>query len=572
MLQQLPEELLDQILYHVATFPLIHDPQVPWEEPQNSWIPHQCRSTLLDICLVFKTLYRLALPHLYKPFSNHAERESRVRNSPTPELPGRIISPLHNISVRYLRTLCARPDYGSLLTSLSFSMKNPLMAFVPRVTSHEEHADLALFSKTAQDFWFGATWTEMVQQKLAAGLLAKMPDATMCLVLLMCPNIETWEIVGENEQGIHRDPLCDSLLTFLLVVTTAQVFSSIAPDELLQRSLILQRVQTLTLAVRPLRLIWPELMAVFSLPALRTLRIRNLCTMYAGRVAPLRVITSRRLHYREIRSLELHWISIPGSCVAKLLRWCPNLTMLDVTWDHLTGVHFRDYECAFHEVGKAVSEYNPLLVSLKLIDSGLAVGEVASRLCFTLRDLQHLTHVHLGSQSVWCHPSNQVDAINDNLPDSIESLFIAEGARLPDNLPINGSPSDGDSRFDVACVADPSSPDGHKYICQCRTRDIRRLLLDERLTRLRRVAFSTKSTIATREGEKPFHKNENDPHVLRHILTPAVRRRGWKLSEKITHAGRRSFTDPVLYRGLTDGFEDVPTMSECGCSAEAADS
>jgi hypothetical protein len=75
MLQQLPEELLDRILYHVAAFPFIQDPQAPWEEPQNSWIPHQCRSTLLDICLVSKTLYRLALPHLYKPFSNHAERE-----------------------------------------------------------------------------------------------------------------------------------------------------------------------------------------------------------------------------------------------------------------------------------------------------------------------------------------------------------------------------------------------------------------------------------------------------------------------------------------------------------------
>ena len=444
-------------------------------------------------------------------------------------------------------------------------MKNPLMAFVPRVASHEEHADLALFSKTVQDFWFGATWTEMVQQKLAAGLLARMPDATMCLVLLMCPNIETLEIVGANERGIPRDPLCDSLLSFLLVVGTAQVVVPSAPDELLQgrlRSLILQRVQTLTLAVCPLRLIWPELIAVFSLPALRTLRIRNLCTMYADRVAP-RVITSRRLHYSEIRSLELHWISIPGSCVAKLLRWCPNLTMLDVSWGYLTGVHVRDYECAFPEVGKAVSEYNPLLVSLKLIDSGLAVGAVASRLCFTLRDLQHLTHVQLGSHLVWCHPSNQVDAINDNLPDSIESLFIAEGPRLPDNLPLNSSPSDGDSRFDVACVADPSSPDGHEDVCQCRTRDIRRLLLDERLARLRRVAFSPKSTTATKQGEKPFHKNENDPHVLRHILTPAVRRRGWKLSEKTTHVGPRSFSEPVLYRELTDGFEDVPTMSGC---------
>jgi hypothetical protein len=74
MLQQLPEELLDRILWHVAAFPFVHDPQTHWYESENSWIPLQFRSTLLNICLASKTLYRLALPHLYKAFSNHAER------------------------------------------------------------------------------------------------------------------------------------------------------------------------------------------------------------------------------------------------------------------------------------------------------------------------------------------------------------------------------------------------------------------------------------------------------------------------------------------------------------------
>jgi hypothetical protein len=162
---------------------------------------------------------------------------------------------------------------------------------------------------------------------------------------------------------------------------------------------------------------------------------------------------------------------------------------------------------------------------------------------------------------MWCHPSTHVDAFNDNLPDSIESLFVNEGDRLPDNLPIDGSPSDGDPRFGAACVAVSSSENVNDDLCQCRTRDIRRLLLDERLTRLRRVIFSEKPTAATEHGDILFHGN--DPHVLRHIWTPAVRRRGWKMLERIIHVGHTTNTQAVLYRELTDGFEDVPAMSGC---------
>jgi hypothetical protein len=192
MLQQLPEELLDRILWHVAAFPFVHDPQTHWYESENSWIPLQFRSTLLNICLASKTLYRLALPHLYKAFSNHAERG-----------PPRATLPLHDLSSRYLRTLCAKPDYGNLLKSLSFNVADRPTAIVPRVTSGDELADLALFSTMAHNFRFGTTWTARFQRQLPEGLPRKMPDATMCLVLLMCPNIETLEIVGLSEQGLE---------------------------------------------------------------------------------------------------------------------------------------------------------------------------------------------------------------------------------------------------------------------------------------------------------------------------------------------------------------------------------
>ena len=229
MPQQLPEELLDRILWHVAAFPFAHGRRAHWYESENSWIPLQSRSTLLNICLASKTLYRLALPHLYKAFSNHAER-SHV-DPATPELPSRAISPLHDLSSRYLRTLCAKPDCGNMLRSLSFSVADRPTAIGPRVTSHEELADLVLFSEMAHNSRFGATWTMTFRHMLPAGLLAKMPDATMCLILLMCPNIEALEIVGLTEEGFEADPLQDSLLTFLLVVGSTSYVSSIAPDE-----------------------------------------------------------------------------------------------------------------------------------------------------------------------------------------------------------------------------------------------------------------------------------------------------------------------------------------------------
>jgi hypothetical protein len=114
----------------------------------------------------------------------------------TPELSLRATPTLYDISVRYLRTLCAKPDYGSFLRSLSFSVKDHPAAVVPQIASHEERADLALFSTIARNFCFGAPWTAIFQNNLPTELLRKMPDATMGLVLLLCPNIETLEIMG----------------------------------------------------------------------------------------------------------------------------------------------------------------------------------------------------------------------------------------------------------------------------------------------------------------------------------------------------------------------------------------
>jgi hypothetical protein len=112
---ELPEELLDQIIYYVAA----RDPSY------SSWISQRHRETLLSICLASKTLCRLARPHLYKAFSSHAEKrdvywkcmgtDSNASHTSTPPL-------LHDISARYPRTLCMKPEYGYMSASVSLIM------------------------------------------------------------------------------------------------------------------------------------------------------------------------------------------------------------------------------------------------------------------------------------------------------------------------------------------------------------------------------------------------------------------------------------------------------------------
>ena len=174
----------------------------------------------------------------------------------------------------------------------------------------------------------------------------------------------------------------------------------------------------------------------------------------------------------------------------------------------------------------------------------------SSRLRYTLRDMQHLTHVELGCESLWCHPEGNVDAINDNLPPCIETLDIREYLfHTGDPSATNDSSFDEDpTAFDATCIG------GFGKVCWCRMRDIRRLLLDERLCRLRRVTFNPKYAMDSMNK----NRDKRDPQALRHVLTAAVQRRGWKMPEGVVERegisgwGIHSYHEAVLYRELPD--------------------
>jgi hypothetical protein len=543
---QLPEELLDRIIYYVAA----------WHPSYSSWISQRHRETLLSICLASKTLCRLARPHLYKAFSNHAEKRdyywtdvgagtSDAKYSSTPPL-------LHDVCARYLRTLCVKPEYGAMAASISLSMTDHKLSSVPQQVSREEHADLRLFQQRAQAFWFGVPDTDRFQECLYQALLERTPDATACMILLACPNIETLEIMGSF--GARAQPSA-GLLAHLLEIGTAHTLEPAPSNKILgtsspefeagtrlpglKKSLILQHVQNLELGMFELDLTLPQTKAIFSLPSLRVLRINTL-TAIDGVSFNVRGMTLDWPHCAQLKELFLGLCLVPGSTVAELLRLCPNLTKFEAIWA-------SDIDCnpAFKEIGTAISKHTPLLTSLKLRDDSYGDYEIpqSTRLRYSLQGLQHLTHMELNGDSLWRHPEQHVDTINDNLPSSIETLDVSE-------YPFSrGPPFVGEdaASFDAPCTAGFSNKEG----CTCRIKDIRRLLLDERLRRLRRVTFTQ---ISTASNEK-----EHDPQVLRHICTAAVRRRGWKMSERVVERPStyspdiiHSYHETVLYREWTD--------------------
>lgn len=193
MPQELPGELLDQIIHNVAAGHRIH----------SSWISRPFRETLLSICLASKTLCRMARPHLYQAFSSHAGKTEFYGTGMAADYHKAVevsLPPLlHDNTARYLCTLCVRPEYGEMLDSLSVSMTDHESSRVPQHKSPQEQIDLALFQKQAQTYWFGTTETAEFQDDLHQALLKKLPDATMCMMLLMCPNIRTLEIMGESD-------------------------------------------------------------------------------------------------------------------------------------------------------------------------------------------------------------------------------------------------------------------------------------------------------------------------------------------------------------------------------------
>lgn len=517
MPQELPEELLDQIIHNVAAGDRIH----------SSWISRPFRETLLSISLASKTLCRMARPHLYQAFSSHAGKTEFYGTGMAADYHKAVevsLPPLlHDNTARYLRTLCVRPEYGEMLDSLSVSMTDHESSGVPKHKSPQEHIDLALFQKQAQTCWFGTTETAKFQDDLQRALLKKSPDATICMVLLMCPNIRTLEIIGDfagRKQFFH-----ESLLAYLLEIGTSQSSKSLPqtfgvskPEAALQRTLVLQHVQNVMIDIGLMQVTWVQIKAILFLPGLEDLQINKMRPLLAGkRDTPGETLVQSSS--TRLESLVLERALLSGSQIAEILRMCPNLRSFRVDWAGTKGFSMQ-FDPAYTKIGTAISRYNPLLTSLTLGDwlwHGVADNPQTMRLQHSLRGLKHLTDLTLCDATVWrimtTEPSlTHSDALADNLPPSIEYLDILEFGGLPALMAMSDDDTGAEDR-------------GSDDFSKRRTRDLRRLLLDDGFPCLRGVTLY----MPVHGGDS---SNSRDPVLLHYVLTEAVRMRGWNLAQQ----------------------------------------
>jgi hypothetical protein len=259
---------------------------------------------------------------------------------------------------------------------------------------------MASFLKRAQHFWFGIGTRNLVAG-LQQDLLSRTPHATACMMLLMCPNIKTLEIIGDRMR--RKLTFTDSLLAYLLEIGTASTpepgdhVSGMSSSEahvstrlpVLQKGLILQHVRNLTLDADGDKLTLAQARGIFSLPKLEALRINDLLTIDCIGLE-VRGTTLDWPRCKQLKESVLHQSSLPGSHIPELLRLCPSLTKLELSWT--SDVDMENHEPDFREIGAAISKYTPLVTSLKLEDQSADYYVLHStRLRYTLRDLQHLT-------------------------------------------------------------------------------------------------------------------------------------------------------------------------------------
>lgn len=357
-----------------------------------------------------------------------------------------------------------------------------------------------------------------------------------------------------DPQG-RRQCFAKSLLAYLLEICTARTTESLPSDRIsgplsssagvstgacglswpgmiLQKTLVLQRVEELTINPGWLDVTWIQLRGLFSLPALKVLQINQMAP-FLKRNQDVRGKTLNRAQCTQLRSPVLEKTLMPGSHITALLRICPNLRCFRANWVGFGSLHY-DYDPAFEEIGTAVSTHTPLLTGLSL-GTWYWRGKTTSRctrLGYSLRNLEHLTEVTLCDDTVWRtvppeYPALHSDALADNLPPCIERLRIAEtGGR-----PVMHIMRDDDTGFDDHAT---------DTFSRRRTRDVRRLLLDEGFPRLRSVTF-----YEAHPAEIPV----DDPLELRYFLTEAVRERGWSIVHDLATDDRKV----VICRELTEG-------------------
>lgn len=183
MLPTIPEEIWAQIIGQFAR-PRIAEITDIFLSEDGTYVDHQTRrddvrasrQALLSLCLTYKTFHRLAFPALYVSHSTwpwHKEDFSIIR---------------------YLRTLCLKPEYGHAVRALALHARDAEedTLSIDRMYRYRVFDAItgALFQWRARSFWYG-DYNKGVDfyWRLNGAMTTGIEDGWVCLILILCPGI-----------------------------------------------------------------------------------------------------------------------------------------------------------------------------------------------------------------------------------------------------------------------------------------------------------------------------------------------------------------------------------------------
>ncbi|TLD04577.1 hypothetical protein E2P81_ATG10256 [Venturia nashicola] len=430
MVAQLPEELLGLILEHLALPDTFTNSRLQQHWGNDSDCYRVYLMTLNNACLASKTLYRLAWPMLYRQFANHPLTVGAFHP--------------HNLDpVRFLQTICRRPEYGLTLRTLSIDSWDAVEAMDAAQVFDLLQGDAtldALFNWRARGFWLGQD-VEPGKKYGAAG----SPHGNAAAVVP----------AHQRAQPLEPPAMQFSLVVRLLSTTLSDDYRMLDPptpvydfeqDESdyqlaqmfetswhrpeLRKSAMLRNLQKCTLRGSGMPLPCQLFRNILELPQLQDLMIGPLQGDSKGTISDFRV----NVPCTQLKKLQIADCRFRTCEIISVVQCCPNLVDLSIHWDlRADGVENNDhpkYYLLYGHIGDAIAKYAPRLESLKISSHRWPFRnpelEYPHTMGKALQPLGHLQDLSLDHCVIYGDEDGGVSqcSLGDVVPKSVSKLHI----------------------------------------------------------------------------------------------------------------------------------------------------
>jgi len=400
-------------------------------------------ATLRNLCLVSKTFHRLAWPVLYRDFCNR-------RTDDYDEM--ELLPDYEGPTKKLLRTICLTPYYGHALQNLLIHQWTPVEAMRGDQVFELLQSDAtisALFQWRARGFYF---YEELFVDSLHRALSLGLEDGLVTLLLVLCPNIRELELAPHigfdrsllvelleivHGKSITDEPLPETEPDFDQEESDyiiAQMFGRPWPDQKLQKPLLLQSLNRLTLWSPGLANLSVACIAqLFTLPSLLTFEAHGF--NYRSSSKKLHEALNWSGQKSKLRSLALHECQASSDNVSEILKFCPKLEELNVVWDNYDDTMSEldpdaKLPLEYGKIAKTVAKYTPRLTRLELDGSrGWENAGAQPKHPFIIGDnlhaMEHLVHLTVDPHAIYGSEHGEFGSgLGANVPKSVTNLKL----------------------------------------------------------------------------------------------------------------------------------------------------